>query len=103
MTQEKLLIYAFALTAGWLLYKSITYVFIYNRLKKKLRNADLFTFITYLGEDYVYRFSADSTRRYKWKKGLLVIKASFDHDDRLSCKRISRFSLFTPFVKVIFS
>jgi hypothetical protein len=103
MIKEKLFLYAILLAAGWVFYKLITYFIIYSRIKKKFKNGDLHDFTNQFGEDYVFRFSSNDTRRYKWKKGLLVIKASFDNDDKLTGNRVLSFDFFTLFTKVIFS
>lgn len=101
MIKESLLFYSITFASCWILYKLITF-FIYSRLKKKLSMADLDTFKSQLGEDYVFSFLSDEIRRYKWKKGLLVIKASFDYHDRQASSRILSFNFFTLFTKIIF-
>jgi hypothetical protein len=101
MTKEKLTTYAFAAVLCWMLYKLITF-FIYRRLTRKLKGADLETFTRHFGEDYAFRFLSGDIRRYKWQKGLFVIKASFDKQDRLTYSEVSPFDFFGLFTKIVF-
>lgn len=101
MTKEKLVTYVFAAAICWMLYKLVTF-FIYKKLTKKLKGADLDTFTNHFGEDYVFRFSTTGTRRYKWKKGLFVVKASFDKQDQLAYSEVSPFDFFGFFTKIVF-
>lgn len=101
MNKEKLLMYAIVAIVAWLLYKIITF-FIYRKLTKKLKDADLDAFTQHFGDDYVFRFSSNDVRRYKWKKGLFVVKASFDKQDRLTGRNILPFDFFTLFTKLVF-
>ncbi|MFT3681366.1 MAG: hypothetical protein QM791_13900 [Ferruginibacter sp.] len=102
MTNDKLLVYLYIAAFVWVFFKLVTF-FIYIRLKKKLTGTDLETFTRQLGDDYAFRFLEDNKRRYKWKKGLLIIKASFDEQDRLASRHAAGFSFFTPFIMVVFS
>ena len=101
MNKEKLSTYVLTVVLCWLLYKVITF-FIYRRLMKRLKGADLDTFTRYLGEDYVFRFLSGDVRRYRWKKGLFVVKAGLDEQDRLTYNEVPRFDFFGLFTKIVF-
>lgn len=101
MNTEKIFPYALVIVLFLILYKLTTFI-VYSRIKKKLMGADLYTFTIHLGDDYVYRFLSDEIKRYKWKKGLLIIKASFDKEDKLVSNQILSFNIFSFFIRVNF-
>jgi hypothetical protein len=85
----------------WCFYKLISF-FIYLAVSKKLKQGDLHTFTTIVGDNYSYRFLENGARRYRWRKRLLVIKATFDSNDKLAFERILPYNIFTFYTEIIF-
>jgi hypothetical protein len=87
--------------ASWSFYKLISF-FVYLAVSKKLKRGDLYTFTTVFGDNYSYRFLENGSRRYRWKKRLLVIKATFDSKDKLDFERILPYNIFTFYTEIVF-
>lgn len=87
--------------ALWFVFKIISFS-IYLKFKRKLCDADFATFTTVLDDNYVFRFLDEGNRRYKWSKGLLTVKATFNNNDKLIYKEILPFHFFKLKIEVIF-
>ena len=64
-------------------YKVFTLLYYYFYLRIKLRNASLDTFIKVLGDSYQQRIIYEGVYRYKWYKGWIVVRATFDQKGNL--------------------
>lgn len=65
-----------------LIYEAIVFFFLI-RLKKKLKNGNLFTYKSELGYGYTYRVFINGGIKCKWQKRWVTVKASFDENSRL--------------------
>lgn len=84
----------FLIIVIWVGYRSIGYL-IYLYLGKKIGSKDLDAFIDYLGTDYKYKYLSNGDKRYKWKKGIIIIKGNFDEDGKLIVNKPEPFVFFS--------
>lgn len=75
----------------------IATIIIFFRLKILLRKADLEGFKRVLGVMYKRRAQTNGYTKYKWKVGLLQIRASFDEEGKLVEWEIRPYHFF-PFM-----
>jgi hypothetical protein len=79
---------AMLLFAGWCLYKMFAYL-TFLGLRKKLQSANLDMFKDLLGNRYQFKHISDGIRKYKWFKGFVTIRGSFNEAGELIGKKIS--------------
>ncbi|MCU0374363.1 MAG: hypothetical protein MUF24_03555 [Chitinophagaceae bacterium] len=64
-------------------YRVFATIYYFRVLKGGLVQQNLEEFKQTLGVGYQFRYTADGIRRYKWRKGWYIIRASFDEAGRL--------------------
>ncbi len=78
-----------------LFYKGVTIAYYYY-LRRKLKNATLDNFKAILGTKYQYRLIHTKATRYKWYKGWVIIRATFDDTGKLVSEDKPEFNLIKP-------
>jgi len=78
----------------WTLYKSFIWLLLWI-LRERLKKANLDTFKKILGQTYKIKKIDDGEKRYKWSKGLFIVKANFDNYGGLICNHIEPFKFWT--------
>ncbi len=86
----------------WCSYKLITFL-IFQRLKSKLKGADIRVFIRFFGKKYQYRMLNNGLLRCKWSNGWLIVKANFDEEGKLICNEIISFKFFRLKSEILFT
>ena len=84
---ENILYIIAAIFSLLLIYKVVSFLYVL-KLKNLLKNGDFNRFVHVLGENHQYRPRFNGLVRYKWSKGLVVIKANFDEAGQLVCHKI---------------
>lgn len=91
----KLVIYCVLITfLGFVTYRAAAIIYYFRALRSKLLDQNLEFFKQVLGVGYQFRYTADGIRRYKWRKGWYIIRASFDETGNLIESNKMEISLF---------
>lgn len=77
------LIFVLLLSGTALIIYTCVQFFRFSYLQKKLNHQDLEQYKKILGNDYRSRPIDTKTRRYKWDKGIFVIKAHFNENGEM--------------------
>lgn len=65
-----------------LLYVAVQWLMLAG-LRKRAAKADRTTHITLFGKNFRYKMIHDQLYRYKWKKGIFIVRADFDKEGKL--------------------
>lgn len=100
---SKLVIFILVFIILFSLYKIFALIYYYYYLRIKLKNANLDTFIKILGGSFRYRVVYDGVIRYKWIKGLLIVRATFDTKGNLVNTERAEYNFKKPNTEFTFS
>src|ERR1700712_5674758 len=79
---KMLLVYIFIFLIGFVAYTMLSF-FIISKKKSKIKEQNLDAYKAAFGTYYQYRKLENGLLRYKWTKGWLILRASFDTDGNL--------------------
>lgn len=85
----------------FILYKMLSYR-LYKKLQRQLTNGTLEGFKKMFGREAHHRSMKQGGKRYRWQKGLITVKASFDQNGAIISKKMQPFRFFSLQTEIIF-
>ncbi len=85
----------------WGLYKVFTFIH-FRRLKNILNGTDIDAFKKMLGNKYQYKTLSNGLLRCKWSNWLIIVKANFNEEGKLICRRIKPYNIFRLKSEILF-
>jgi hypothetical protein len=89
------------LVAVFIMYKLLSYN-LYRRMSTKFIKSNLDAFKKEFGTHSHFRNQKGGLHRHRWRKGLVVVKATFDSEGKIICTRMQPFRFFALHTEIIF-